>query len=66
MNTIHAIVRGGKVEFLEPVNVPDGTHVLVSVPAHPDSEFWSRVSERSLNEIWNNPEDDIYEQLLKE
>ncbi len=28
-------------------------------------DFWLAASEDSLNEIWNNEEDDIYAELLK-
>lgn len=36
----------------------------VNYPPANDNEFWLRVSELSLNLIWDNPEDDIYEELL--
>jgi hypothetical protein len=29
-----------------------------------DDEFWLKASEPSLNLIWDNPEDDIYAELL--
>lgn len=28
--------------------------------------FWFQASEASLRRIWDNPEDDVYAQLLKE
>jgi len=62
METIRGIVHAGKIEFLEPVEVPEGTEVFPSVA---ENEFWLRASERSLDAIWNNPQDDVYEQLLK-
>jgi len=65
MNTIRAIVRGGKIELVEPIEVPEGTEVLVTVPAADDSEFWLRVSERSLAAVWDNAEYDVYEQLTQ-
>jgi len=30
-----------------------------------DDEFWLKASELSLNLIWDNPEDDIYAELLE-
>jgi hypothetical protein len=30
-----------------------------------DNEFWLAASEDSLNEIWNNEEDDVYAELLE-
>ena len=29
-----------------------------------DTDFWNRISEDSLSHIWDNPEDDIYGELL--
>ena len=30
-----------------------------------DDEFWLRASESSLSVIWDNPEDDIFAELLE-
>ena len=30
-----------------------------------DNNFWLSASEDSLNEIWNNEEDDVYAELLE-
>jgi hypothetical protein len=30
-----------------------------------DDKFWLSASEDSLNEIWNNEEDDVYAELLE-
>ena len=30
-----------------------------------DDEFWLRASEMTLNLIWDNPEDEIYAELLE-
>lgn len=30
-----------------------------------ESKFWLGASEDSLNEIWNNEEDDVYAELLE-
>ena len=65
METVRGIVHAGKIEFIEPVEVPEGTEVLAAVPSAADNEFWLKASERSLDAIWNNTEDDVYEQLLK-
>ena len=65
MNSIRAIVRGGKIELVEPIEVPEGTEVLVTVPAADDSEFWLRVSGQSVDAVWDNAADDVYEQLRR-
>jgi len=64
LNTVWAIVRKGKIELLEPAEIPDGTKVLVTM-LQEDNDLWLRASQRSLNAVWDNPEDDVYEQLLK-
>ena len=60
---IRAVVNEGRIEPLEKLNMPDGTEVLVTVLSNGD-DFWLKVSEQSLNAIWDNPEDDVYAELL--
>ena len=60
LNTFWAVVREGKIELLENVKVPEGTRVLVTLLPDDDAEFWSKVSQISLDRIWDNPEDDSY------
>jgi len=67
LNTLWAVVRGEKVEFLEKVDIPEGTKVLVTLLTSKDEQqFWQGASQISLDTIWDNTEDDIYAQLLKE
>lgn len=67
MNTLWAIVRKDKIELLEKVNIPEGTMVLVTVIADDqESQFWLKTSQLSLEAVWNNQEDDVYAELLKE
>ena len=55
-----------KIEVAEPVDPPEGTTVLVTVLTDDDTLFWSRVSQVSLDTIWDNAGDDMYAELLKE
>jgi hypothetical protein len=64
MNTVKAVVREGRIELLEQVDIPEGTEVLVTILSD-EVEFWLGASESSLASVWDNEEDDIYEQLLK-
>jgi hypothetical protein len=64
LNTIRAIVREGKIELLEKVEIPEGTEVLVT-PLVDESGFWLNASESSLDEVWDNSEDDVYAELLE-
>lgn len=64
MQNIRAIVREGKIELLEDVEIPEGTEVLVT-PLSDDSAFWQNASESSLDSVWDNAEDDVYAELLE-
>ena len=64
--TLRAIIREGKIEPLEQVDLPEGSKVLVTLLLDGESEFWLLASQVSLDAIWDNPEDDVYAQLLKE
>jgi len=66
MQTVWAVILGGKIELSEPVELPEGSRVLVTLlPENtvlPENErqFWLKASERSLAAIWENAEDDAY------
>ena len=62
-NAIRAVVRGGRIELLEEVEIPEGTEVLIT-PLD-DAEFWLKASERSAASVWDNSEDDVYADLLE-
>jgi hypothetical protein len=64
MNTVKAVVRQGHIELLNPIQIPEGTEVLVAIPSPDEADFWTGASQSALDSVWNNPEDDIYEQLL--
>ena len=61
---IRAVVNDGRIEPLEKLDMPDGTEVLVTALSNGD-DFWLRASEVSLSAIWDNPEDDVYAELLE-
>lgn len=63
-NTIRAVVREGKIELLEEVEIPEGTEVLVT-PLHDGQDFWLKAVESSLDSVWDNSEDDVYAELLE-
>ena len=64
LNTIRAIIKAGKVELLENVEIPEGTEVLVTLPSS-EREFWQQASQNSLDTIWDNSEDNVYAKLLE-
>jgi mRNA interferase MazF len=60
LNTLWAVVRGEKIEFLEKANIPEGTKVLVTIlPVDNESHFWLKTSQVLLDTVWNNTEDDV-------
>jgi hypothetical protein len=64
-NAVRAVVRKGKIELLGKIKIPDGTKLIVTPVSDDDDEFWQKASESSLREVWDNPEDDVYAELLK-
>lgn len=65
LNTIQAVVKNGQIIPVENVGLPEGSKALVTLLETEDSEFWLAASEESLNNIWDNEEDDIYAELLQ-
>ncbi len=67
LNTLWAVAREERIELIEAANIPEGARVLVTIlPDDNESQFWLKTSQTSLDTIWNNTEDDVYAQLLKE
>lgn len=62
--TVKAVYRAGRMELLEQTGISEGTEVLVTIPSD-DTEFWLQASQSSLAPVWDNEEDDVYEQLLE-
>ncbi len=65
LSTHWGIIQQGKIQLLDKINFPEGTKVLVTIIPEEEREFWLTTSDSSLASIWNNQEDDIYEQLLQ-
>jgi len=67
LKTVWGVVKGGKIELLEKVSLPEDARALITIiPAADESTFWLGVSQPALAEIWGNPQDDVYGQLLEE
>jgi len=65
MQSIRAVVRDGRIELLEEVEIPEGTEVLVTPLPGEESGFWLSASESSLDSVWGNAEDAVYAALLR-
>jgi predicted DNA-binding antitoxin AbrB/MazE fold protein len=63
--TLRAVIHEGKIEPLEQIDLPEGSKVLVTLLPDEEVEFWLQTSHAALDRIWDNPEDDVYAELLK-
>jgi hypothetical protein len=63
LNTVRAIVKEGKIELLEEIDIPEGTEVLVT-PLIDETDYWLKVSRPALDRVWDNADDDVYAKLL--
>jgi predicted DNA-binding antitoxin AbrB/MazE fold protein len=63
LTTVRAVMKDGKLTLLEPLEIPEGTEVLIT-PLVDEADFFLKASESSLGAIWDNKEDDIYAELL--
>jgi hypothetical protein len=64
LQTLCAVIHQGKVEFSEPVSLPEGAKVLVTLLPDDEDRFWLEASQKSLSAVWDHAEDDAYAQLL--
>lgn len=66
LKPVAAVVRGGKIELLEPVPLTEGTQLLVTMLSNGEERrFWGGVSDHAVRQVWENPEDDVYADLLQ-
>jgi len=66
LRTVWGIVKRGKIEPLEEVNLPEDAKALITILSAPEeSNFWLGVSQPALAEVWDNPQDDVYGKLLE-
>lgn len=67
LNTVWAEIREGKLVILGEIDAPEGTRAIVTfLDENGDQDFWQAASTESLDEIWDNEEDDVYAELLEE
>ncbi len=61
LRTIKAEYRHGHIQLDEGDIIPENTTVFISFSENSDDDILLQASETSLNKIWDNSEDDIYE-----
>ena len=65
LQSVWGVVREGRIELSEETPLVEGTRLLVTLLPEDESDFWAGASQASLDEIWDNPEDEVYAQLLQ-
>jgi predicted DNA-binding antitoxin AbrB/MazE fold protein len=63
--TVDAIYENGKLLLRKPLSLPEKSHVRVTIESDPDREAWLKLSEESLQKVWDNDADDVFNELLK-
>ena len=63
--TVDAIYEHGTLVLRQPLPLPEKSHVRVTIES-PDAERdeWLKHSENILLRTWDNPADDIFNELL--
>ena len=64
-NTVWAVVHDGKIETVGKVDAPEETRALVTLLVKDEVDFWQTASAASLDAVWNNADDDVYDELLE-
>ncbi len=65
LNTVRAVVKNGEIHLLESVDMIEGASLLVTILSTEEDQFWLQASENSLDSVWDNKEDNVYEELLQ-
>ena len=61
LQTVWAEIRDGHIRPFESVALLEGAKAIVTfIPDEKDARFWLFASQRSLADIWENAEDNIY------
>jgi len=64
-NAARAIVQEGQIRLVDEMDLPEGAQLIVTrVSDDDDRAFWLGATQSSLDKIWNNSADDVYEELL--
>jgi hypothetical protein len=67
--TMEARYHDGKLILREPLPLPDNTRVRVVIAttdlnSDADRAAWLKLSEQALTAAWDNPGDDVFNELL--
>jgi len=64
--TVDATYENGKIILPQPLSLPENARVRVTIESGDmEREAWLKHSEESLLKTWDNPGDDVFNELLK-
>ena len=67
--TVEAIYENGMLKLPAPLPLPEKAHVTVTIQSDTVSDTergaWLKLSEDALTKSWDNPDDDVFNELLK-
>jgi len=64
IKTIKTRYKKGRVLMDKDINIPDDSVIYISYVNNEENNFYLSASQTALDKIWDNEEDDIYENLL--
>ena len=63
--TIEAIYENGKLILPRPLPLPEKSHVRLTIESgDTEREAWLKLSEETLTKVWDNADDDVFNELL--
>lgn len=69
--TVEAVYQNGTLKLSSLVALPENSHVLVTIQTEAECSMdreraaWLRRSEETLRETWDNPDDEVFNELLQ-
>ncbi len=63
--TVEATYENGKIVLPGPLSLPEKSRVRVTIESDLERGAWLKLSEESLTRIWDNADDDVFNELLE-
>ena len=69
--TVEAIYEDGVLKLPRKLPLPEKTHVKVTIDSgnvgweDAERSAWLKLNEEALTKTWDNPDDDVFNELLK-
>ena len=62
--TVDAIYEDGKLHLQQSLPLAENSRVRVTIESDAEREEWLKLSEDNLLKTWNQPDDDVFNELL--